>query len=260
DDAASPTELAELLVILDQLTQQATGAVVVRQRSQGNPLGDLAQIFDRTEDRLRKKYEPLAVDRALAARSRPLRTTPREPAPEEPQAPVQRQPRHRLAAALDLMRRASGRRQREIAQRMNVDESYVSRMLSGQREVSWQHVKIICEMCEGNATLMKPLWEVASGVRPSTTEAARYLRTYLQALRYAAGSPSNEKILDLAQHTLTHTELHLALEGPGVPGWPVVAQLTTTLIGLPETARPLWRQAHAEGGTEARTFSVEPFG
>jgi DNA-binding transcriptional regulator YdaS (Cro superfamily) len=44
------------------------------------------------------------------------------------------------------MREGSGRRQRELAAQMGVHESYVSRMLSDQREVSWRHVNVICDV------------------------------------------------------------------------------------------------------------------
>ncbi|MFD8393029.1 helix-turn-helix domain-containing protein [Streptomyces sp. NPDC059680] len=65
------------------------------------------------------------------------------------------------------MKEGSGRRQRELAEQMGVHESYVSRMLSGQREVSWRHVRIICEECGIDPRLMKPLWEAAANVQPS---------------------------------------------------------------------------------------------
>ncbi|MEV5342016.1 helix-turn-helix transcriptional regulator [Streptomyces sp. NPDC052676] len=42
-----------------------------------------------------------------------------------------------MASALTLMQKGSGRRQRELTQKMGVHESYVSRMLSGQRDPSW---------------------------------------------------------------------------------------------------------------------------
>ncbi|MCZ9347072.1 hypothetical protein NGM37_56160, partial [Streptomyces sp. TRM76130] len=47
------------------------GVVVVRQHAQGAPLADLAPIAEITDDRLRKKYNPLSVDHALTTRRRP---------------------------------------------------------------------------------------------------------------------------------------------------------------------------------------------
>ncbi|MFF3787723.1 helix-turn-helix domain-containing protein [Streptomyces sp. NPDC001933] len=258
--SAPTTELLHIIMGLENLVQQAIAALVVRQRSQGKPLSDLAPMLNRTEDRLRKKYDPQTVDQTLATRRRPMRATPSTQPPESevPTAKnLLRRPRQRLACALTLMWTRSGISQRALAERMNVDPSYVSRMLSGERDVSWQHLKIITDTCDGNPDLMKPLWEAAAGVHPAGTEPARYLRTYLRALQYAAGSPNDTTILASAQHTITAAELHRAFNGPGVPDWPVVAQLTTTLQSLPDIARPLWRQARSSCET---TISAEAFG
>ncbi|MFJ3713748.1 helix-turn-helix transcriptional regulator [Streptomyces sp. NBC_01267] len=255
--ATPTTELLDRVVAIKSLTQEAIGALVVRQRSQGEPLGELAEILERTEDRLRKKYNPHIVDQALTSRHRPRRTTPdNQTAADLPDTPNPlRQPRQRLASALTLMWNGSHISQRELADRMKIHPSYVSRILSGQRDVSWQHVKAISDTCGGNSALMKPLWETAARVRPSAAEPVQALRTYLQALHYAAGSPSDETLLASAQH-ITATELRQALDGPGVPVWQVVARLTTVLHGLPDTIRPLWRQAHANAETSTLNAQV----
>ncbi|MYS40161.1 helix-turn-helix domain-containing protein [Streptomyces sp. SID5998] len=251
--AAPTTEMLQLVVALDHLAQEATAVLVVRQRSQGEPLRELEQILGRSGDRLRKKYSPRAVDEAIRTRRRPQRATLPQPTPAGPLTPnLLRTPRQRLACALTIMQRGSGRRQRDIAHRIGIDESYVSRMLSGQRELSWKYVVAICEVCGGDTELVKPLWEVAAGVPfPDDTPPVQYLRTYLQALRYAAGSPAPEKILESAQHRITADDLDLALHGPGVPSWSTVAELAAALQSLPDAAKPLWRRAQtaAETGT-----------
>ncbi|WP_381805366.1 helix-turn-helix domain-containing protein [Streptomyces niveus] len=257
--AAPATEVLSTVIELGRLLDEAVAVLVVRQRSQGEPLGELASLLDRTEDRLRKKYDPRAIDQSLASRRRPMRAASATLPPDEvPTAKnLLRQPRQRLACALTRMRAQSGIPQRALAEHMNVDPSYVSRMLSGEREVSWPHVKIISDSCDGNADLLKPLWEAAAGVEPTSTEPARYLRTYLRALRYAAGSPSSRTILVSTQHAVTAAELTEALEGPSVPVWPTVRQITMALQGLPEVTLPLWRRAHSS--TES-TFPAEAFG
>jgi transcriptional regulator with XRE-family HTH domain len=144
------------------------------------------------------------------------------------------------------MQKSSGRRQRELAEKMGVHESYASRMLSGQRAPSWMHVKIMCEACGVDPAQMKPLWEVAAGVQPSNTEdPVAYLRTYLKGLHYALGSPGPEAILTAAQHTITAHDIDRALHGPGIPDWPVIDRLTVVLQSLPTITRPLWRRAQA---------------
>ncbi|MFI8308456.1 helix-turn-helix domain-containing protein [Streptomyces sp. NPDC085927] len=255
--AAPNTELLQRLVTLRDLVDEAIGAVVVRQRAQGEPLADLAPIVRRTEDRLRKKYDPPSVDRALATRRRPKPVSPTQSAAADAGTPILRRPGQRLASALTLMRNGSGRRQRELAEQMGVHESYVSRMLSGQRDLSWRHVRIICEVCGVDPKLMKPLWEAAADVQPSNADdPVQYLRTYLQGLSYALASPDPEVILAAAQHTISADDLDRALYGPGVPDWPVIDRLTVVLQSLPHITRPLWRraQAAAENGPTA-TFS-----
>nr|WP_158506799.1 helix-turn-helix transcriptional regulator [Streptomyces collinus] len=250
------TELLQLLVSLRDVVDEAIGVVVVRQRAQGEPLADLEPIARRTEDRLRKKYDPLSVDRALATRRRPMPAMPAHNSATAAGTPMLRRPGQRLACALTRMWNASGRRQREIAEQMGVHESYVSRMLSGQREVSWRHVRIICEVCGSDPQLMKPLWEAAANVQPSNAEdPVHYLRTYLQGLYYAFGSPDPEVILAAAQRTISADDLGRAMLGPGVPDWPVIERLTVLLQSLPNITRPLWRRAQAAAESSPTTFS-----
>ncbi|MFF3257727.1 helix-turn-helix domain-containing protein [Streptomyces sp. NPDC002932] len=258
--AAPTAELLEIVIALERLAQEAIPALVVRQRSQGESLSELAPLLNLTPNRLRKKYVPQAVDRSLASRRRPRRAAPStQPADAAPNPKhLLREPRQRLACALTRMRALSRVSQRALAAAMNVDPSYVSRLLSGERDVSWRHVKIITEACDGNIDLMRPLWEAAAGVDPDGTNPARYLRTYLWALHYAAGAPTDARILASTQRTITAAELHQAFEGPGVPDWGVVAQLVTVLQSLPDVARPLWRQARSKA--EASSFRAEAFG
>ncbi|MEU5756722.1 helix-turn-helix transcriptional regulator [Streptomyces sp. NPDC047829] len=242
--APANPDLLQRLVDLRDLVDEAIGVVVVRHRSQGAPLADLAPIAKRTEDRLRKKYDPISVDNALTTRIRPEPVISASTATDDDDTPVLRQPGQRLASALTLMRNGSGRRQRELAVEMNVHESYVSRMLSGQRDLSWKHVRTICEVCDTDPELMKPLWQAAANAAPSDAEdPVEYLRTYLQGLHYATGSPPTDRILTTTQYTLSADDIYRALHGPGVPDWKVIEQLTYALQSLPAIARPLWRRA-----------------
>lgn len=259
---ASTTDLLAYINALNRLTQEATAALVVRQRSQGEPLGDLAPMLNLTEDRLRKKYSPQQVDRDLTNRVRPMRKAPSAQHLDAPPTAKNslRQPRQRLACALTRMWKQSDISQRALAAHMNVDPSYVSRMLSGERDLTWQHVKRIADECGGNPDLVKPLWEVATGVQDTSTDPARTLRAYLRALRYAAGSPSDKRVLASVQHTITKGELRRALEGPGVPEWQIVHQLTTAFQSLPAVTRPLWRKAMASVEASCGNLRAEAFG
>ncbi|MFF7492884.1 hypothetical protein [Streptomyces rubiginosohelvolus] len=63
------TDLVVTVAQLARLTEEATAALVVRQRSQGEPLKELTPALGLTEDRLRKKYYPKTVDLRLASRT-----------------------------------------------------------------------------------------------------------------------------------------------------------------------------------------------
>lgn len=246
------TDLVVTVAELGRLSQEATAALVVRQRSQGKPLKELTPALGLTEDRLRKKYHPQTVDLRLASRSRPRRGLSGSRTPEDTSGPPGqknrlrlREPGQRLACALTLMRAHSRTSQRTLASRMRIHPSYVSRILSGERDASWQHVLAICDLCNGDAALMKPLWEMAANVQPTGADPTRYLHTYLRALRYAAGSPSTETVLASTQNTITAAGLRQALEGPGTPTWLVIRTITNALWGLPDLTLPLWRRATA---------------
>ncbi|MER7729224.1 helix-turn-helix transcriptional regulator [Streptomyces sp. NPDC096323] len=262
-DPDVPTaELLHTVTTLAALAEEATAALVVRQRSQGVPLRDLAPMLNLTEDRLRKKYVPQTVDQDLTTRSRPMRVPPPFPRPDDlpTTRDLLRHPRQRLACALTRMWKQSGVSQRALAQCMNVDPSYISRMLSGERDISLQHVNMIVDQCGGNADLVKPLWAVVAGVQTPDTEPVRALRSYLLALRYAAGSPSDTRILASVQRTIIKADVRQAFEGPGVPQWQVVRQLTVAFQSLPEITWPLWRKAHSTVEKTADSTSTYPAG
>ncbi|MGQ4353057.1 helix-turn-helix domain-containing protein [Streptomyces drozdowiczii] len=260
DDTATTIELFTLASTVADLAQQATGALVVRQRSQGEPLDQLAVIANRSVDRLRRKYHPRTTDQNLAKRVRPMHApTLVQWAQGVPTSKNSlRLPHQRLACALTRTWKESNVPQRTVAQHMNVDPSYVSRMLSGQRDITLRNMKLIVDACDGNLELVKPLWDAANGVRP-TVGPAHALRAYLRALRYAAGSPSERQILASLKQGITRTELCQALDGPGVPEWPVIQQLTVALQSLPEISRPLWSSARPFG-TSTITIPAAAFG
>lgn len=245
----SATELAQHLADSIQLLQDATAALVVRERSKGKQISGIAETLGLSEDRLRKKYPPRDVDKRLADRKRPARAQRPRRTSFPSTHPEWRRPHQRLASALTLMVHDSGVSQRRLAKLLQVDPSYVSRILSGERPASWTHVKTICTACGVEHELLRPLWEVASGVPlNSVDDPATYLRTYLRALHYSVGSPEEDTVL-ASMSPLNAGELRQALEGPGVPDWDVIAHVVTALKGLPETARPAWRQARTVPAT-----------
>lgn len=257
---APTTEQATVVLEMERLNQKALGILVVRQRSEGKSLTELAPLFGLSTDRLRKKYNPRTVDKNLQSH-RPRRRRPTSPQPTTEELPVPDNPLYlplqRLASALTRMKAEAGVSQRELAAGMHVHPSYVSRMLSGNRQPTWQHVQVIAGLCGKDPARIRPLWDAATSTQPRHKDAALYLRTYLRALRYAAGEPTIAEILNSAGQSLTEPELRQALHGPGVPSRNAVSRVTTVLHGLPEFALPVWTRARSAGET---MLSAEAFG
>ncbi|MEU2135161.1 helix-turn-helix transcriptional regulator [Streptomyces sp. NPDC018352] len=263
DPGAATTDLLECTVQLTRLMQDTTAALVVRQRSRGEPLTDLEPVLKVSADRLRRKYPPRAVDRDLATRKRPVLAYGSQRAFKRamPKKASLRDPHQRLACALTLMWKRSGIPQQELARRMNIHRSYLSRILSGERPATHAYAKQIAKECgDGTETEFATLlWKIAADDPVSTTDPAHTLRTYYQALTYAAGSPREDRILSSTRHCITTAELRQALHGPGVPEWGVYHQLATALQSKPEIALPLWRNATSDHGTVS-SLSAEAFG
>ncbi|WP_031032739.1 helix-turn-helix domain-containing protein [Streptomyces albus] len=258
-------EIARRSQEIEGLNDELKGTLVVRERALGRPLAGIADTFGRSEDRLRKKYPFQDIDRCLLDRK--PSSTPRQARKKtitsSPQQPVWRSPIQRLAAALSRMVKQSPYSQRELARLIGLSPSYISRMVTGTRRASWQHVARMCEVCLVDPELLRPLWEVADGVPMKTDDPAGYLRTYLRALHYAAGSPSEDAVL-ASMSALTVHQLRQALHGPDVPDWGVIAQVVTALQGLSRTARPMWERARntPTAGPDSATgpLSAESFG
>ncbi|MFJ1839907.1 helix-turn-helix domain-containing protein [Streptomyces sp. NPDC088175] len=264
DPHAATTDLLECTVELTRLMQDTTAALVVRQRSQGEPLTDLEPLLGISPDRLRRKYPPQAIDRALATRKRPALAlgSPQPVKRAMPKKASLRDPYQRLACALTLMWKQSGLSQLELARRMNIHRSYLSRILSGERPATLAYVQLIARQCSNGGA--KPefatlLWKIAADEPVSTTDPVHTLRTYLQALYYAAGSPREDQLLTSTRPGITATALRQAFHGPGVPEWEVYHRLATALQSNPETALPLWRNATSDRGTGS-SFPVDAFG
>ncbi|MFD7533666.1 helix-turn-helix domain-containing protein [Streptomyces sp. NPDC059849] len=252
DPSAVTTDLLECTVQLTRLMEDTTAALVVRQRSRGEPLTDLEPVLKVSADRLRRKYPPRTVDRELATRKRPALAFGSQRAVKRamPKKASLRDPHQRLACALTLMWKQSGIPQRELALRMNIHRSYLSRILSGERSATLAYVELIAKECAAGtetefATL---LWKIAADAPVSTTDPVHTLRTYFQALNYAAGSPREDRLLSSTRRSITAADLRRAFHGPGVPQWAVYHRLATALQSKPEIALPLWRNAtHGRG-------------
>ncbi|MER5501257.1 helix-turn-helix transcriptional regulator [Streptomyces sp. NPDC002561] len=252
DPNAPTTDLLECTVELTRLMQDTTAALVVRQRSRGEPLTALEPQLQVTADRLRRKYPPQAVDRDLATRKRPALAFGSQRAAKraKPKKASLRDPHQRLACALTLLWKQSEIPQQELAKHMNIHRSYLSRILSGERHATRSYVELIARKC-GTATeteFATLLWKIAADEPINTTDPVHTLRTYFQALHYAAGSPRETRLISSTRNGITIAALRQAFYGPGVPEWEVYHRLATALQSKPEIARLLWRNATSDRG------------
>jgi len=92
-------------------------------------------------------------------------------------------------------------------------------------------------------------------VPPNQFDQTPEQRQFFQALRelhLRAGEPSSRTIATRIGQT-SHTTVNLALRGPRVPSWPVVAKVVEALDGDVEAIRPLWIDAQEREEPSAQT-------
>ncbi|MGX9923567.1 helix-turn-helix domain-containing protein [Streptomyces sp. NPDC002248] len=257
------TDLMAHIQAIRKLSAEAEAVACARGRARDEDLDDLAQHAGLGPDRIVKNYSYAAIDRLLSGRTRTLRPAPqpslaaRLPADEH----QLRQPHQRLAALMSRLQRMSGLTQRQIAEALGIDATYVSRLLSGARKPRWEVVVFLADKARVNPQVLRPLWEVAKNLEPDIScDPISRLRTYLTGLWIAAGSRPHDELLDAAQGALTTHDLHRAFHGPGVPDWSVHEQLAIVLYSLPDALEPLWQSAHADPRACQSTLPAEPFG
>ncbi|WP_446038104.1 helix-turn-helix domain-containing protein [Streptomyces sp. SID1121] len=270
--AAQPTfDPGEILTISQQLAnlgEDLAASAVGYGRAIGTRNGYLYSHLNLSPERLRKKYSTAEVDRRLAdhapacdaiARSATAGKNPTASGADDPRSAPRR-----LIAALSHLHTTSGHTQAALAKALSVHPSYVSRLLRGQRPVSWNHVKAICDQSGITADTLQPLYQTAMGsLNPSLLNpgnAATNFRHYLEALRLASGNPDDQALLALVRGTMPDTDLRAAFHGPALPEWTVTRRLAAALTSHPEDIKPLWDAARAAPRTQASTVRAEAFG
>jgi len=177
----------------------------------------------------------------------PVQAHPQEQAAEHTlQAPIE--PRLQLSRALTHLQQSSGKSVGELARATRVSSSYISRLLSGERQPTWRITEQLCLSCGGDPDHIRPLWEVARGVRPrllTHASAAVELHSSLKGLHLAASRPSAANICAGSGSDLALEEVASFLAGEAIPDWPVVQSVVQALRGRPDEVRPLWQSSRA---------------
>ncbi|MFJ9131286.1 helix-turn-helix domain-containing protein [Streptomyces sp. NPDC102340] len=230
--------------VMQRLMDDLECATVGRGRSRGESPDQLAAAVALSPERLRKKHTPTATEHRMLNRSRPQADQHTGARRRDHIASPQNY--RRLLAALSFLQRTTPLTQKVLAQQLGFTSSYVSRLLSGERTLSWRHVTKMTELCGHDPGLLRPLWNAAFATSPPVgTDPVQYLRDHLHALRLAVGNPSDMDLLKAGQPELNSHHLQMSFTGPGVPSWETVRLLARTLSCSSEDIQPLWRTASA---------------
>ncbi|WP_338704002.1 helix-turn-helix transcriptional regulator (plasmid) [Streptomyces sp. Q6] len=230
--------------LVQRLMDDLESAAVGRGRSRGESPEQLAAAIGLSLERLRKKHHPALTEQRLSHRTRPA--AGQGPGSRRRDQAASPQDYRRLLAALSFLLRKNALTQKALAQQMGFTPSYVSRLLSGERTLSWRYVTKMTELCGREPDLLRPLWNAAFATSPPVgTDPVQYLRDHLCALRLAVGNPADADLLKAGRPELTERHLQMSFTGPGVPSWETVRLLARTLSCSAEDLQPLWRTASA---------------
>ncbi|WP_326615642.1 helix-turn-helix transcriptional regulator [Streptomyces decoyicus] len=265
-DRAPSAHLLHHITVLHRLIDDAEAAAVRRGRMQGNTWDTLAEPVGLSPERLRKRWTEAKLTRRLDTRRtarEALTALTQEarlpmngatPSTATPRPPTQT-PAQQLASAFSHLQRESGQTLKETAASSDVSPSYLSRILSGERNPTWTVAARLTHTYKANLEEIHDLWQAAQ--RPPDTEppiqppaprhhnaAKRRFQVALRALYLAADRPTLYALRSATGNTLTVTTIGSALNGSTVPNWPTTSRLIAVLHGCPADLRPLWHAAY----------------
>ncbi|HEY9327078.1 MAG TPA: helix-turn-helix transcriptional regulator [Streptomyces sp.] len=294
DQHSTAADLLRFRPEIARLWEDYEALTVRRGRAAGERWEELGASLLLSPDRLRKKWtsdaiarrvdrrlahtEPSPAPRMFIPQQRPSAPRPDDGAPDdsepEPAAheptPVYepstiRSPEQLLASALSHLQRRNGGTLRELAHAINVDPSYVSRIMNGERRPSWRVTASLAASCLADPADLRPLWNIVHNRLPAPMtatagEAAAHYRAFLRGLHLSAASPSTATICQASNNTLTTAAVTTALHGPAVPDWLTTSRLVIALQGRPSDIQPLWHAAHTLPTVRASTISAGALG
>jgi len=155
-----------------------------------------------------------------------------------------------LASALSHLHRQSGTTHKALGDRVGVDPSYISRVISGERIPSWEVTRKLAQALETGPEEILPLWRAARGYDAASTSD---LQAALRGLHTAAGRPKTEALK--AKTHLTDEQITNAFTGSTLPDWETTATLVNALHGQCDLIRPLWDAANVANLSNAASRS-----
>ncbi|MDT0306396.1 helix-turn-helix transcriptional regulator [Streptomyces sp. DSM 44917] len=204
----------------------------------------------------RSKWRHSAVERLLRARAG-------ERAPEvAPASPAGGGAGRLLVSAFFHLVRESGMPRPELARRLGVSPSHLSRTLAGHRLPGWDMTCSLALELGTQPAELRVLWESAHGLSapavPSIPQAAAALHAALRGLHLAAGRPTPQEVRRRSEGALGAELVEDALAGRLVPPWERLAALVSALGGTPAHYRPLWEGVHDSAvRTQGRAAEAE---
>lgn len=229
---------AQLAHTVDKLT----AALVVRARSGNTPWELLGSALDMRPETARKTFR---VARSGTPRSAAPRTTDpvRSPSPSGGWSTAPAVPQSRLAPVLARLARISRLSQRELASRMDVSPTQLSRILSGQRFPRWELVERLARICGADPVVLRQVWQEDQSRREGETRPSSEgtLHFALRELHLNAGAPDLRRLVQQCPHARDAGELAAVLCGTRDPSHGLLADLVTALDGDLEHFRTLWQ-------------------
>ncbi|WP_424888875.1 helix-turn-helix domain-containing protein [Streptomyces sp. XH2] len=278
--SATPEDCLRLAARMRTQLDGLTAGLVGRARIHRTTWNRIARILGISDDTARHRFTDHYILRRLSELTRmgpppasvsalyPGTTprTPLSPVPTPPRgsafqpAPARSRPRaafNRLAPALSMVARRSGRSMKQISERTGCSASYLSRILSGERIPTWPLIERLARACDADPAILRPLWESEflrsdAPLLPAQEEAddddedplraGVRLLAALQTLHIRAGQPTAYDIATASKRPLAIETVTTALDGTQMPGWCDLVSILHVLGGEIPYFQPLWEK------------------
>ncbi|MGW1767304.1 helix-turn-helix domain-containing protein [Streptomyces sp. NPDC002073] len=157
-----------------------------------------------------------------------------------------------------MLVRTSRQASKDVAEKIDISPSYLSRLLSGERFPTWELTRRFARACGADPEVLRTVWETErlsdrdrTGPSPTVDEGpplAELARLHqaIHTLHLRASRPTPKDIAPASNWALSTTEAAAVLEPGHLPPWPVVKIFAGLLGGKVDYFKDLWDAADAE--------------
>jgi transcriptional regulator with XRE-family HTH domain len=247
DDLPKRLRLADRLQLA---VEHFIAAAVHDARQDKAAWGQVAEAAGVSVEVARTRWSQSRVEAVL---TRQRRRSPRRSTSTRMSGPADVLPGHQspllaLASALTCQFRASGLTMADVARKVGVSPSFVSRILTGEREPSWPVVHTLTTVLGGRPQELRHLWECLHMPTPAgrdpLDQALQQFQDAIHGLHLAAYKQPLSRVCQRAAPPLELEAVEQIMRGDVVPDWPTAAALATALGGSAAHLRPLWDSVH----------------